>query len=127
VTAPSSAKRIPALSVVPPPIPVRNHVNDNNTAMNSNNEKSRKPSDQPPELPPKTARVMAAAGKFASPNNHVTSSDKPNPIINKENQQLATTESETASATHEEKLVQRNKTKANRRKMTEEEAVKELG
>jgi hypothetical protein len=92
--------------------------------MNSNNEKSRKQSDQPPELPPKTTRVMAVAVKFSSP---VTTTSKTNPIINKENHQIAKTESETASTTQDEKLVQRQKSKATRRKMTEEEAIKELG
>ncbi|CAF4420142.1 unnamed protein product, partial [Adineta steineri] len=91
---PSSTKRLPPPpigSVAPPPIPVRTHASDNITAMNSNNEKSRKQSEQPPELPPKTTRVIAAGGKFSSPLNPVPSTQKVNPIINKENQQVTTT------------------------------------
>jgi hypothetical protein len=126
----SSTKRIPAPpigSVVPPPIPVRNHVNDNTTAMNNNNGKFRKQSEQPPELPPKTNRALAAAGKFASPVSPNVSTAKTNPIVNKENHDIATAESEPVSPSHEGKLVQRHKSKSARRKMTEEEAIKELG
>ncbi|CAF0787281.1 unnamed protein product [Adineta steineri] len=127
---PSSTKRLPPPpigSVAPPPIPVRAHASDNITAMNSNNEKFRKQSEQPPELPPKTTRVIAAGGKFSSPLNPVPSTQKANPIINKENQQVTTTtDSEVVSTTQDVKLIQRNKSKASRRKMTEEEAINEL-
>jgi hypothetical protein len=125
-----STKRIPAppiVSVVPPPIPVRTHANDNTTAMNNNNEKSRKQPDQPPELPPKTNRALAAAGKFSSPGNPNVPTAKTNPTVNKENHHLATAESEQVSPTNEGKLVPRHKPKNARRKMTEEEAIKELG
>ncbi|UJR25286.1 hypothetical protein I4U23_006638 [Adineta vaga] len=113
---PPSTKRLP-----PPPIPVRNPINNNTTAMNSNNEKPPKISDQPPELPPKTSRAIAAAGKF-SPSTHTTpTNNKTNPIINKENQQA-----ESVSAAQDGKLIPRHKPKSARRKMTEEEAINEL-
>jgi hypothetical protein len=130
LTPSSSTKRIPAppiVSAVPPPIPVRNHVNDNTTVMNNHNEKSRKQSDQPPELPPKSIRALAAAGKMASPINPNLPIGKTNPIVNKENHNVATGESEVTSPSHEGKLVQRHKSKNARRRMTEEEAIKELG
>jgi hypothetical protein len=95
--------------------------------MNNNNEKSRKQSEQPPELPPKTNRTLATAGKFASPVSPNASTTKTNPIVNKENHHIATDESEPQSASPEGKLVQRHKSKSARRKMTEEEAIKELG
>lgn len=126
-----STKRIPPppnVTVVPPPIPVRHHTSENVPVMNNNNnEKPRKPTDQPPELPPKTNRAIAAAGKFASPNSPSTPNAKTNPTINKENQQVATPSSEAVSPSNEGKLIQRHKSKAARRKMTEEEAVQELG
>jgi hypothetical protein len=95
--------------------------------MNNNNEKSRKQSDQPPELPPKTNRAIAAAGKYVSPVNPSIPTAKTNPIVNKENQLVATPESESVSPSNEPKLVQRHKSKSARRRMTEEEAIKELG
>lgn len=124
-----STKRIPVPPnnlVVPPPIPVRHHTNENTKTIN-NNDKPRKPADQPPELPPKTNRAIAAAGKFASPNNPNVPTIKTNPTINKENQNVATAEHESVPPSNEGKLVQRHKSKTARRKMTEEEAIKELG
>ncbi len=126
----SSTKRMPVppvVTIVPPPIPVRNHVNDNTTVINNSNEKSRKQSEQPPELPPKTNRALAAAGKIACPASLNTPPAKTNPTVNKENQEVATPETEQVSPSHEGKLVQRHKSRAARRKMTEEEAIKELG
>ena len=111
----------PPAPPIPPPIPVRNHVNGNTTEMSNINGKSRKQSDQPPELPPKTTRAIAAAGKYGSP------TTKTNPIVNKENHHDATVESEPVSPSHDVKLVQRHKSKNNRRRITEEEAIRELG
>jgi hypothetical protein len=47
--------------------------------------------------------------------------------VNKENHHIATEESQPASPLHEVRLIQRQKSKSARRKMTEEEAIKELG
>jgi hypothetical protein len=115
------------MSTIPPPIPVRNHITDNTTAITNTNEKSRKPSDQPPELPPKTVRIAATTGKFGSPVNPVVPTTKTNPIVNKENHHGATAESEPITPSNEPNLIQRQKSKSARRKMTEEEAIKELG
>ncbi|CAF1125720.1 unnamed protein product [Rotaria sordida] len=129
LTTSSLIKPTPMQSIVPPPIPVRNHVNDDITVINNNNnnnEKSRKQTDQPPELPPKTTRVIAAASKITSPIHPIISTTKTNPIVNKENHQIVTPQTEPISPTHQEKLVARHKLKNNRRKMSEEEAIKEL-
>lgn len=126
----SSAKRPPPPAippVVPPPIPVRHHVNDNTTVMNNSNENSRKPADQPPELPPKTNRALAVGAKILPVTNPILPPVKTNPTVNKENQNGATAETEDPSPSHEGKLVQRHKSRTARRKMTEEEAIKELG
>jgi hypothetical protein len=112
---------------MPPPIPVRNHINDKTTVMTNTNEKSRKHADQPPELPPKTIRVTATTGKFGSPVNPVVPTTKTNPIVNKENHHGATAESEPVIPSTETNLIQRHKSKSTRRKMTEEEAIQELG
>ena len=95
--------------------------------MNSNHEKSPKTPDQPPELPPKTSRAIAAAGKFAAATHNATPNNKANPTINKENHQAGTPPVGLASTNQDEKLVPRQKPKSNRRKMTEEEAINELG
>ncbi|CAF1188185.1 unnamed protein product [Adineta ricciae] len=120
-TPSSSNKRLP-----PPPIPVRNPINNNTTAMNSNHEKSPKTPDQPPELPPKTSRAVVAAGKFAATTHNATLNNKPNPTINKENHQAGTSPVGSTSTNQDVKLVPRQKPKSNRRKMTEEEAINEL-
>ncbi|CAF2365014.1 unnamed protein product [Rotaria sp. Silwood2] len=126
LTTSSLAKPTSTHPIVPPPIPVRNYVNDDTPVMNNSNGKSRKQADQPPELPPKTTRVIAAAGKIGSPVHPIIPTINKNPVINKENHQVVTAESESVSPTHQEKLVPRHKLKNNRRKMTEEEAIKEL-
>lgn len=124
-----SGKRPPVptpVNVIPPPIPVRHPTNENQTTMPNNSEKPRKPSEQPPELPPKTTRVLAAVGKGPTAAQINAPVPKTNPT-NKENQTVTTTEVETVSPSNEGKLVQRHKSKSARRKMTEEEAIKELG
>ena len=117
----------PSTFAVPPPIPARNPIIDDITAMNNHIEKSHKQSEQPPELPPKTTRFVNPTSKFASPNKPAVASNKINPCVNKENQDVATPKLELMSSSHEAKLVQRHKSKNNRRKMTEEEAINELG
>lgn len=117
LATPPSGKRLP-----PPPIPVRNPANTNTTAMNSNNEKSPKIFDQPPELPPKTGRALAVPNKIASTTHTTPANNKTNPTINKENHQA-----ESVSTGQDGKLIPRHKPKTARRKMTEEEAINELG
>ena len=121
--APPSTKRAP----VPPPIPARHHPNGDPTTVNNAQGKSRKQTEQPPELPPKTGRAIAAAVKLVSPTNPVTPVANAHPIQNKENHQAVTPESEPAQLSQETNLVQRPRTKSTRRRMTEEEAIKELG
>lgn len=120
-------KPTPVHPIVPPPIPARHPVIDDAATTNTNNGKLRKQPDQPPELPPKTTRVLVTGGKFASPSNTVVPTTKTNPAVNKENHHEGTPESDSVSPSHQAKLVQRHKTKNNRRKMTEEEAINELG
>lgn len=113
----------------PPPIPSRHPINGETLAHNNNdNGKARKQADEPPpELPPKTTRLMPVTGKTGTPVHPMIASAKGNPIVNKENQHAITPESEPVSSSNQPKLVQRHKTKNNRRKMTEEEAIQELG
>ncbi|CAF3093603.1 unnamed protein product [Rotaria socialis] len=126
----SIAKVVPVHPTIPPPIPSRNHINDDTIANNNNNNnnnnsgKYRKQAEQAPELPPKTVRLLATTGKVASPIHPMILTTKTNPIVNKENHNVATPESESLS--NQTKLVTRHKSKNNRRKMTEEEAIKEL-
>ena len=115
----ASSKRAPA-----PPIPARNHVNGDSPTSSTSNTKPTKPSDQPPELPPKSARVKAAGGKLASPVNLTVPIGQPNAVVNKENHDVVTVDDASAP---EPQLIQRQKSKGSRRKMTEEEAVQELG
>ncbi len=105
---------------------MRHNGNGDIPSINNNNEKVRKPAEKPPELPPelpiKTSRVIAAANKISSSTNV-----NANPVINKENHPLAPSAPQLASPSQELRPVERNKSKNHRRKMTEEEAIKELG
>lgn len=124
-----SAKRPPPppiVNPVPPPLPARNYTNENYTAMTNNSEKSRKQPEQPPELPPKIARAIVGTGKPPTSTHINTPVPKTN-ATNKENQTIAPTETEIVSPSHEIKPIQRHKSKNARKKMTEEEANKELG
>ncbi|CAF0820528.1 unnamed protein product [Adineta steineri] len=116
----TSPKRIPT-TPVSFPVPVRPYPNDNIPPVNNINGKLRKPSEQPPALPPKTVRVIAAANKMSS-----SSTTKASPVINKENHPIIPTAPVPVSPTHELRPIERTKSKNHRRKMTEEEAVKEL-
>ena len=89
--------------------------------------KSRQQTEQPPELPPKTGRAIAGAVKLVSPTNPFTPAANSHPIQNKENHQAVTPESAPVPLSQETNLVQRPRTKSTRRRMTEEEAIKELG
>jgi hypothetical protein len=110
-----TTKRTPPGSVLV--LPVRQPGNGDITSTNNSNGKAR---EQPPELPPKTARVVAAGGKMASSNM--------NPTVNRENQSAAAAAvSEPVIPPREAQPIQRHKSKSHRRKMTEEEAIKELG
>ncbi|CAF1171676.1 unnamed protein product [Adineta ricciae] len=81
----------------------------------------RKPAERPPALPPKTARVAAAANKLVS-----SANAKATPVIDKENHPVAPLAPTRRSPTDEPRAIERNKSKVQRRKMTEEEAIKEL-
>lgn len=116
-SSPSSTKRPP----VPPPIPARNHVTVDPTS-NQNVEKARKQAEQPPELPPKIGRSPLTITKPVAPPNPATAALVNNNIqLNKENE-----EGGTAPASGV-KLIQRQKSKTSRKKMTEDEAIQELG
>jgi hypothetical protein len=101
---------------------VRHYGNGDIPSINNNNEKVRKPAEKPPELPLKTSRVIAAATKISS-----SAYVNVNPAINKENHPLAPSAPQLAPPSDELRPVERNKSKNHRRKMTEEEAIKELG
>ncbi|CAF3014613.1 unnamed protein product [Rotaria sp. Silwood2] len=120
--SPKSTKQPP---IVPPPfassLPVRHHSNSDSSLKNNINGKDHKQSNQPPELPPKTARVIAAAGKSSSSNKTIKS-----PTTNTNYRPPATPTSKDVSPSNELQPVHRQKSKSNRRKMTEEEAIKEL-
>ncbi|CAF3826776.1 unnamed protein product [Rotaria sp. Silwood1] len=118
----NSSKQTPT---VPTPfassLPVRHHSNSDIISKNNINGKEHKKSDQPPELPPKTARVIAATAKLLSSNNATKS-----PAINIDNHSPVTSTSQPVSSSNELQPVHRLKSKNNRRKMTETEAIKEL-
>jgi hypothetical protein len=110
MSSPLSVKR----SAAPPPIPARNHVTVDLSLSNNGNDSARAMTEQPPDLPPKTLRALASGSKYTLATN---------PIMNKENQTVPI-----ASAPFNDvPLIQRTKSKNNRRKMTEEEAIQELG
>lgn len=106
--------------LLPPPIPARNHVTVEPT-NNSNLDKNRKQNDQPPELPPKINRNPTPLVKpTAIPSPVTVALVNPNIQLNKENHDIRTPETDV-------KLIQRQKSKNSRKKMTEEEAIQELG
>ena len=95
-----------------PDVPSTNRFNGN----------IRKPAERPPALPPKTARVAAAANKIVS-----SANAKAAQVIDKENHPVAPLAPTRRSPKDEPRAIERNKSKVQRRKMTEEEAIKELG
>ena len=106
--------------VLPPPIPARNHVTID-TTNNLNLDKNRKQNEQPPELPPKISRNPPPLVKPTPIPSPVTVAlVNPNIQLNKENHDIRTPETDV-------KLIQRQKSKNSRKKMTEEEAIQELG
>lgn len=105
--------------VLPPPIPARNHVTID-TTNNLNLDKNRKQNEQPPELPPKISRNPPPLVKPTPIPSPVTVAlVNPNIQLNKENHDIRTPETDV-------KLIQRQKSKNSRKKMTEEEAIQEL-
>ena len=78
--------------------------------------------DQPPELPSKIARYVPPTGKVFVPKIPI-----PNRTVNKENQPTVKKTPEPIPAPHEVRPIQRHKSKSQRRKITEEEAIMQLG
>jgi hypothetical protein len=105
-----------------PSLPVRNHGNGDIPSSPSSNGKARKQNEQTSNLPPRVPRAIPTTGKIPSP-----SKAQKNLPINKENLPVATAASEPGSPSCESQPIQRHKSRNLRRKMTEEEAIKELG
>ncbi|CAF0772544.1 unnamed protein product [Didymodactylos carnosus] len=105
---------------LPPPLPPRD-LNDGHiltTITKINNKAPR----LPPELPPKTSAITNKFKKNTTP-----SPTQPFPIINKENtEQKMTDNNNNNNNDHDTPLVQRHKARHSKKRMTEEEAVKEL-
>ncbi len=120
----SSTKPSPTVSVVTPPFfPGQHQDNIDIPSTNNNiNGKTRKQIEQKPESSPKPGRHLAPLTKGLS-----SPSTNTNPTINKGNHTGAVGISDHVFPPHELRPVQRAKSKYHRRKMTEEEAIKELG
>lgn len=119
-----STKYAPTIPI-PPSLPVRHNGNGNISSTNNKNEKPRKLPEKPPALPPKTAQVKAAANKLSS-----SPCVNTNRTINKENQPITPpppAPPRPVSPSQELRPVERYKSKNQKRKMTEEEAIRELG
>ncbi len=113
----SSTKRPPNISIpISPSLAVRHHGNGDIPSSPSSNGKARK--EFTADLPPKVPRGISTTAKLPSP-----SKAQKNLPINKENHPTA----EPVSPVNEPQPIQRHKSRNHRRRMTEEEAIKELG
>ncbi|CAF0863171.1 unnamed protein product [Rotaria sordida] len=125
LSTPVSSNSTKQTPTVPMPfassLPVRHHSNSDISSKNNTNGKDHKQNNQPPQLPPKTVRLIGTTGKLSSPNNVPKS-----PIINTDNHSPATPTSQPVRPSNELQPVHRMKSKNSRRKITEAEAVKEL-
>lgn len=125
----SSNKRSPTVSVLTSSsFPTVQHDNLEIPPANNNNnnthEKPRKHTEsKKPESSPKPPRAITATGKVPS-----SPSINTNPTMNKEIHIGATAVSDSVIPSHgDQQPIQRLRSKYHRRKMTEEEAIKELG
>ncbi len=110
----SSTKRSPTVSVVTSSSPsVRSSDNGDILPTNNTNGKHQKQTEQKPEASPKPTRPFVPPVKVSS-----------SPTTNTKG---AVAISDPVFPPHDLRPVQRQKSKYHRRKMTEEEAIKELG
>lgn len=125
----SSNKRSPTVSVITSSS-IQTVQQDNIDIPSTNNNhhhhhgKPRKPAEQKkPESSPKPPRAITASSKVPS-----SPTINTNPMMNKEIHTGGAAASDPALQSHDEQQpIQRLRSKYQRRKMTEEEAIKELG